>query len=96
MGFALSDMQLSTPSFENGAEMPARHTGEGEDLSPALFSPGSPGNVETYAVIRHDPDAPLVKPGSYGFVHWALYGIPGSVTELPESSTLPQPHQRDS
>jgi len=33
---------------------------------------------------RHDPDAPLVKPGTYGFVHWVLYGIPGDVSELPE------------
>ena len=25
-----------------------------------------------------------MKPGTYGFVHWVLYGIPGSIAELPE------------
>ena len=27
---------------------------------------------------------PLIKPATYGFVHWVCYGIPGSVTELVE------------
>jgi hypothetical protein len=36
MGFALSDMQLTSPAFKQGAGIPARHTGEGEDVSPAL------------------------------------------------------------
>jgi len=32
----------------------------------------------------HDPDAPLVTPGAYGFVHWVFYNIPASVTQLAE------------
>ena len=35
-------------------------------------------------MICHDPDAPVIAPGSYGFVHWVLYNIPGSATALPE------------
>jgi hypothetical protein len=27
-----------------------------------------------------------VSPGTYGFVHWVLYNIPGSVTELAEGA----------
>jgi hypothetical protein len=39
-------------------------------------------------VFAHDPDAPLAAPGgTYGFVHWVLYNIPGSVTRLDEGST---------
>ncbi len=83
MGFALSDMQLTSPDFEHGGGIPARHTGEGEDVSPALNWRNVPDGVRSFAVICHDPDAPLVTgEGDYGFVHWVLYNIPGSATGL--------------
>lgn len=84
MGFALSDMKLTSPAFQPGGAIPKRHTGEGEDVSPALAWSGAPKGVERFALICHDPDAPLVKPGHYGFVHWVLYGIPGSAQGLAE------------
>jgi Raf kinase inhibitor-like YbhB/YbcL family protein len=84
MGFALSGMQLSSPAFTNDHGIPGKHTGEGADVSPALSFAGVPDGTESFAIICHDPDAPLIKPGAYGFVHWVLYGIPGSVTGLPE------------
>lgn len=85
MGFALSDMQLTSPAFDNDGPIPARHTGEGEDVSPGFSWRNAPGNTRSFAVVCHDPDAPLITPrGTYGFVHWTLYNIPGSVTELPE------------
>ncbi|MFU8817963.1 MAG: YbhB/YbcL family Raf kinase inhibitor-like protein [Pseudomonadales bacterium] len=86
MGFALSDMQLSSSDFTNGGTIPRAHTGEGEDVSPALSWSGAPDNARSFALICHDPDAPLVTPGQYGFVHWVLYNIPGSATELPQGS----------
>jgi len=84
MGFALSDMTLTSSAFDRGGPIPTRHTGEGEDVSPALSWRGQPNGTKSYALICHDPDAPLVKPGTYGFVHWVLYGIPGSIVEFPE------------
>ena len=84
MGFALSDMQLKSTAFANGGPIPKKFTGEAEDVSPALAWSGAPKGTKSFAVICHDPDAPLVKPGTYGFVHWVLYGIPGTVTSLVE------------
>ena len=84
MGFAISDMQLSSTAFADGERIPARHTGESDDVSPALSWTDEPEGTEAFALICHDPDAPLIKPATYGFVHWVLYGIPGSVNELPE------------
>jgi hypothetical protein len=84
MGFALSPMQLTSAAFADGGPIPARHTGEAEDLSPALSWSDAPEGTRSFAVICHDPDAPLVKPGTYGFVHWVLYNIPAGVSELPE------------
>jgi len=84
MGFALSDMTLTSSAFGNGGPIPTRHTGEGEDVSPAMSWSGAPEGTKSFALICHDPDAPLVRPGTYGFVHWVLYGIPASVRELVE------------
>jgi hypothetical protein len=84
MGFALSDMQLTSSAFDTGGEIPRKHTGEGDDVSPAFSWSGAPEKAQSFALVCHDPDAPLVKPGHYGFVHWVLYDIPGSVSELPE------------
>ncbi len=86
MGFALSDMKLTSPAFDHGRSIPKRHTGEGDDVSPALSWSGAPGGTRSYALICHDPDAPLVSPGNYGFVHWVLYGIPATVSELAEGT----------
>jgi len=85
MGFALSDIQLRSPAFNNDGPIPARYTGEAEDVSPELAWSKSPQGTKAHAVICHDPDAPLISPrGTYGFVHWVLYNIPGSVARLPE------------
>ena len=86
MGFALSTMQLTSPAFESGGAIPKKHTGEGEDVSPALAWADAPDATQSFAIVCHDPDAPLVTPGRYGFVHWVLYDIPASVSELAEGS----------
>ena len=85
MGFALSDMTLTSSVFDNGGAIPSKFTGDAEDVSPALSWSNVPGGTKSFALICHDPDAPLVKPGTYGFVHWVLYGMPGSMSGLPEA-----------
>ena len=86
MGFALSTMQLSSHAFSQGGKIPTKHTGEGDDVSPALDWSDVPEGTRSFAVVCHDPDAPLVTPnGTYGFVHWVLYNIPADVTMLSEA-----------
>lgn len=85
MGFALSDIQLSSSAFANGGMIPSKHTGEGEDVSPQLSWDKVPEGTKSFAVICHDPDAPLISAnGTYGFVHWVLYNIPASTRSLEE------------
>ncbi|MDP6607350.1 MAG: YbhB/YbcL family Raf kinase inhibitor-like protein [Dehalococcoidia bacterium] len=82
MAFALSDMQLTSPAFGPGGAIPKEHTGEGDNSSPALSWTNVPDGTQSFALICHDPDAPLVAGGAYGFLHWVLYNIPASVTSL--------------
>jgi Raf kinase inhibitor-like YbhB/YbcL family protein len=85
MGFALSDMAIASPAFEQREHIPEIHTGGGDDVSPPLSWSKVPDGTRSFALFCHDPDAPLVTPGAYGFVHWVLYNIPASVTQLAEN-----------
>jgi Raf kinase inhibitor-like YbhB/YbcL family protein len=79
-------MEVTSGAFDALGAIPAKHTGEGEDVSPALAWTGAPDEAKSFAVICHDPDAPLASPGSYGFVHWVLYNLPAGTTGLEEGS----------
>ena len=84
MKFAPSDMQVSSPAFGAGGKIPSKHSGEGADTSPPLQWDKVPDGTRSFAVICHDPDAPVVSAGSYGFTHWVLYNVPPTTTSLPE------------
>ncbi len=96
MPFALSDMQVTSSTFSSGGPIPTKHTGEGEDVSPALAWSAAPPEAKAFAIICHDPDAPLVKDGTYGYVHWVLYNLPASTTSLEEATTLGTAGRNDS
>ena len=72
-----AQMKLTGPSFENQQPIPAKHTGDGADASPALKWEGTPSSAKSYALIVDDPDAP-----GRTWVHWVIYNI--GATELPE------------
>jgi len=87
MGFALSKMAITSTEFAQNGSIPARYTGEGEDFSPPLAWQNAPEGTKSFAVVCHDPDAPLIAPnGTYGFTHWVLYNVPASVSSLEEAT----------
>lgn len=88
MGFALSSMQLTSSAFNDGTNIPQQYTGEGVDISPQLSWTDAPEATKAFALICHDPDAPLISPGSYGYVHWVLYNIPFNINSLEENTDL--------
>ena len=87
MGFALSEIELVSSAFQQRENIPRNYTGEGDDISPPLSWSNVPEGTRSFALICHDPDAPLVTPGAYGFVHWVIYNIPAAVTKLAENET---------
>lgn len=87
MGFALSDLKLTSSAFKHGGAIPEKYTGEGEDVSPPLAWRDVPEAAKSLAIFCHDPDAPLVKQrGGYGFVHWVQYNMPPSINTLKQGS----------
>jgi Raf kinase inhibitor-like YbhB/YbcL family protein len=76
----VAELKLTSPAFSHHQRIPDRHTGDGEDVAPTLEWSGVPAGTKAFAVVVHDPDAPLVD----GFTHWVAYGIPGGATGLPE------------
>lgn len=73
-------LTVQSPAFTEGHEIPRRHTGDGEDLSPPLTWTTLPAGTKELALIVDDPDAPSEEP----WVHWVLYGIPPTPEGLPE------------
>lgn len=83
MAFALSDLQLTSPDFNHLEAIPAQHSFEGGNVSPALHWQDLPEGTRSLAVFCHDPDAPLISStGNYGFAHWLLYNISPAASGL--------------
>jgi Raf kinase inhibitor-like YbhB/YbcL family protein len=77
-------MTLISPAFAAGAEIPARHTCEGDDTSPPLAWTAPPAGTRSLALIVDDPDAPDPKAPRMTWVHWVLYNLPPTEGGLPE------------
>jgi Raf kinase inhibitor-like YbhB/YbcL family protein len=76
----VADLKVTSPAFAHHQRIPDRHTGDGEDVSPELQWSGVPDGTRAFAIVVHDPDAPLVD----GFTHWVAYGISGDAPGVPE------------
>lgn len=73
-------MNLTSGAFADGGPIPVKHTCDGPDVSPALAWTGAPGGSASFALICDDPDAP-----GKTWVHWVLYDLPATVSQLPEN-----------
>jgi len=83
--------QISSSAYANKAEMPARFTCDGADISPPLDWSGAPAGTKSFAFIIDDPDAPDPAAPKMTWVHWVLYDIPVDIHGLPEGSSKQLP-----
>jgi hypothetical protein len=79
-------LKLTSAAFSHGGEIPAKHTCEGEDVSPPLAWSGVPADAKSLAVIVDDPDAPDPAAPKMTWVHWVLYNIPASAAGIAEGA----------
>jgi hypothetical protein len=72
---------VSSPTVKSMEVIPAEHTADGKNSSPALAWTGAPATTREFALIMDDPDAGMPQP----FVHWVIYKIPATAKGLPEA-----------
>lgn len=68
--------------------MPKKHTGFGEDVSPAFQLLNLASETVSIAIIMDDLDIPMIK----AFNHWLIWNIPNSETipeNIPYGSVVP-------
>jgi Raf kinase inhibitor-like YbhB/YbcL family protein len=84
---AMATMQLYSGDFSAGGVIPralmAVDCG-GQNRSPALEWSDPPKDAKSFALIMHDPDAPI--PG--GFYHWVVYNLPTTASKLAANAKL--------
>ena len=75
-------LTLQSPAFPPIGEIPAAHTCDGRDVSPALRWSGAPQGTRSFVLIVDDPDAPDPAAPKRTYVHWVLYDLPADATGL--------------
>jgi Raf kinase inhibitor-like YbhB/YbcL family protein len=79
-------LQITSSAFTHEGAIPRVHTCDGADTSPPLEWSGVPAGTKSLALIVDDPDAPDPAAPKRVWVHWVLYDIPGTLTELGEGA----------
>ena len=82
-----ADFTLRSTAFEPNGPIPAEHTCQGKDVSPALAWSGAPARTRSFALVVDDPDAPDPAAPKVVWVHWVLYDIPARARSLREGVT---------
>ena len=77
-------LAITSPDFAHNGSIPARFTCDGEDVSPALRWTSIPAAAKSLVLIVDDPDAPDPAAPRTIWVHWVLYNLPPTTTELPQ------------
>lgn len=75
---APAKLTVTSEDFTDGGPLPENAGFGFGNVSPQLSWSGAPEGTESYLLVCHDPDAPVMG----GFDHWAMIGIPAGVTSL--------------
>ncbi len=78
-------MLLTSPQFNNNADIPQKFTCDGGDINPELQIHNVPEGAESLALIVDDSDA--TRGGS--FTHWLVWNISPGTTSIKQESVPP-------
>lgn len=67
------ELQIASPDFQDGGNIPIEFTCDGENRSPLLSWDRPPDAAESVVLIVDDPDAPTGI-----FTHWVIFNMDGS------------------
>lgn len=68
-----SQMELTSPAFDDGDRIPTSYGYTRDDVSPPLQISGVPDEAESLVLIMDDPDA--MEPAGQIWDHWIVYAI---------------------
>jgi hypothetical protein len=74
-------MTISSPAFQAGAAIPVVYTCDGSSRNPPLAFGEVPTAAKSFALIMHDPDAPVGD-----FTHWTMWNMAPGTREIAEGS----------
>lgn len=81
-------VKVKSRAFSDGEMIPRQYTCNGDGISPPISWESPSDNIQSFALICDDPDAPI---GT--FTHWVIYDLPPDLREIPEripnESTVP-------
>jgi Raf kinase inhibitor-like YbhB/YbcL family protein len=78
---APASLVVESPTLKTGEMMPKDYTPDGRNISPPILWSNVPSGTREFAVVCEDPAVGNPPP----FVHWVIYGIPGTAKGLPEN-----------
>ncbi|MDB5161428.1 MAG: hypothetical protein JWO96_808 [Candidatus Saccharibacteria bacterium] len=73
----IAGLQLISPVFRDGENIPVQYTCKGQNVNPPLNIMNAPAGTLSFALILHDPDAV-----SGDFLHWLVWDIPPSTSSI--------------
>lgn len=73
-----TELAVKSPAFEEGGMIPVKHTGYGDDISPALELGKIAEGAKSIVIIMDDVDHPIKN-----YNHWVLWNLPVMVN-IPE------------
>ncbi len=65
-------LKISCPSFGKDGQIPKRHTGFAEDISPSFKIDGLTQQIRSLAIIMDDLDIPFIRE----YNHWLIWNLP--------------------
>ncbi len=71
---------VTSDAFKEGGMILAKHTCDGQNISPPLNWQQIPQGTKSFALISDDPDAPVGV-----WVHWVMWNIPAESNGLPQN-----------
>lgn len=86
------DFTITTTAFQDNGTLPVEqiykgHGCTGENISPDLKWENAPDGTKSFALIVHDPDAPVQN----GWYHWIVLNIPVNITSFEKGVKIKPP-----
>ncbi|WP_435102141.1 YbhB/YbcL family Raf kinase inhibitor-like protein [Halarchaeum sp. P4] len=78
----MSDLELASPAFDDGAPIPREYGYTEADVNPPLEIEGVPEAAESLVLVLDDPDA--VEPAGKVWAHWVVWDVDPDRERIPE------------